>query len=131
LNAIHRRPDPTDALVGQRIRERRRELRLSQTRLGEAIGVSFQQIQKYEKGINRISASRLNQVASALGVEPGYFYAGWDTHLAGLSEKEQQRLLGERADIVRLTAAFEQITDEATRRNLVELAEQLATRDSK
>jgi len=101
---------------------------MSQTRLGEAIGVSFQQIQKYEKGVNRISASRLNRVARCLGVEPGYFYGGWDTHLAGLGEQEQARLLGARADIVRLTAAFEQITDEATRRTIVELAEQLAGR---
>lgn len=126
MNAITRRPDPTDELVGRRIRERRRELKMSQTRLGQAIGVSFQQIQKYEKGTNRISASKLNRVAEALGVEPGYFYAGWDTHLSGMSEPEQQRILGSRADIVRLTAAFEQITDEAARRNLVELAEQLA-----
>ncbi|MEX0627978.1 MAG: hypothetical protein WD230_05020, partial [Cucumibacter sp.] len=85
--------------------------------------------QKYEMGSIRFSGSWVDQVAKALGVEPGYFYAGWDGHLSGLSEKEQQKLLGDRAGIVRLTAAFEQITDEAARRNLVELAEQLAARE--
>jgi transcriptional regulator with XRE-family HTH domain len=125
LNAVSRKPDLTDQNVGERIRARRRQLRLSQTKLGDAIGVSFQQIQKYEKGTNRISASKLNQIGRVLGVAPGYFYASEDDH-SGLSEKEQQALLDNREGIVRLAAAFEQITDEDVRRNLVELAEQLA-----
>lgn len=125
MNAVSRKPDLTDQNVGERIRARRRQLRLSQTKLGDAIGVSFQQIQKYEKGTNRISASKLNQIGRVLGVAPGYFYGGDDDH-SGLSEKEQQALLDNREGIVRLAAAFEQITDEDVRRNLVELAEQLA-----
>lgn len=124
MNAISRKPDLIDQSVGERIRARRRQLRLSQTKLGEAIGVSFQQIQKYEKGANRISASKLNQIGRVLGVAPGYFYGGEGQ--AGLSEKEQQALLGNREGIVRLAAAFEQITDDDARRNLIELAEQLA-----
>ncbi len=126
MNAISRKPDLIDQGVGERIRARRRQLHISQTKLGDAIGVSFQQIQKYEKGANRISASKLNQIARVLGVAPGYFYGGADEYGAGLSEKEQQRLLGHREGIVRLAAAFEQITDEDARRNLIELAEQLA-----
>ena len=125
MNAISRKPDLIDQSVGERIRARRRQLRLSQTKLGDAIGVSFQQIQKYEKGANRISASKLNQIGRVLGVSPGYFYGGEDDH-AGLAEKGQQALLGNREGIVRLAAAFEQITDEDARRNLIELAEQLA-----
>ncbi len=126
MSTITRKPNTADVNVGRRIRQRRRQLKLSQTRLGDSIGVSFQQIQKYEKGTNRISASALDRLAKVLGVEPGYFYSGWEHPVAGLSEKEQAQLLGDRADIVRLTTAFERIDDEATRRNLIELAEQLA-----
>ena len=69
-------PDPIDAYVGTRIRARRVGLRLSQTKLGKAIGVTFQQVQKYENGTNRIGASNLYKVAKALGVEVTYFYEG-------------------------------------------------------
>lgn len=65
-----------DALVGQRIRARRYALGISQTELGEAIGVKFQQIQKYETGTNRVSASRLWAVAEKLGVDVLYFFEG-------------------------------------------------------
>lgn len=65
-----------DVLVGQRIRARRYALGISQTELGEAIGVKFQQIQKYETGANRVSASRLWAVAEKLGVDVLYFFEG-------------------------------------------------------
>ncbi|MDK3019262.1 helix-turn-helix domain-containing protein [Pseudodonghicola flavimaris] len=65
-----------DLLVGQRIRARRHALGISQTELGEAIGVKFQQIQKYETGANRVSASRLWAVAEKLGVDIVYFFEG-------------------------------------------------------
>ena len=67
-------PKPVDVHVGLRIRNRRKELGLSQTNLGEAIGVTFQQLQKYERGVNRIGASRLAAIAGALGVPIGYFF---------------------------------------------------------
>lgn len=67
-------PDPVDLHVGARLRRRRIELRVSQDTLGEALGVSFQQVQKYELGANRISASRLVRAAAALDVPPAWFF---------------------------------------------------------
>ena len=69
-------PDPIDQYVGSRVRARRVGLRMSQTRLGDAINVTFQQIQKYENGTNRIGASNLYKVAKTLGVEVGFFFEG-------------------------------------------------------
>lgn len=65
-----------DALVGERIRTRRRQIGMSQSDLGQAIGVRFQQVQKYETGSNRVSASRLWQIAEALSVEVVFFFEG-------------------------------------------------------
>nr|WP_153451875.1 helix-turn-helix transcriptional regulator [Sinorhizobium fredii] len=69
-----RKPNAVDAHVGQRIRQRREWQNMSQTTLGEAIGVTFQQVQKYEKGVNRVGAGRLQQISKALKVEPSYFF---------------------------------------------------------
>src|ERR1700710_1667135 len=66
-----RMPDPLDAMVGARIRVFRIHRRISQTDLADAIGVTFQQVQKYEKGANRIGASRLSRIATVLGVSVG------------------------------------------------------------
>jgi transcriptional regulator with XRE-family HTH domain len=66
-----------DLYVGKRLRRRRRILGLSQAALGDLVGVRFQQIQKYEAGINRLSAARLWMLACALGVDVQYFYEGW------------------------------------------------------
>ena len=69
-------PDPIDRHVGTRIRGRRVGLRISQTKLGHSIGVTFQQIQKYESGTNRVGASNLFKIAEALGVEVSFFFEG-------------------------------------------------------
>ena len=69
-------PDPIDRYVGARVRARRVGLRMSQTKLGKAIGVTFQQIQKYENGTNRIGASNLFKIAKTLGIEVAFFYDG-------------------------------------------------------
>ncbi|MBY0612777.1 MAG: helix-turn-helix domain-containing protein [Beijerinckiaceae bacterium] len=69
-------PDPVDAHVGKRIKARRFLLGLTQSDLAAWLGLSFQQIQKYEKGMNRIGAARLNAIADRLGVDVGYFYEG-------------------------------------------------------
>lgn len=66
--------EEVDAHVGKRIRERRVEIRMSQTELGGAMGVNYRQIQKYEKGQDRVSAGRLHKAASALGVPVSYFF---------------------------------------------------------
>jgi transcriptional regulator with XRE-family HTH domain len=71
-------PNPIDVRVGARLRLRRNMLGLSQEKLGEAIGLTFQQVQKYERGINRIGAGRLYEVAEILGVPISFFYEGMD-----------------------------------------------------
>src|SRR5271170_2175076 len=68
--------NPIDAQVGNRIRLRRMLIGMSQEKLGELLGLTFQQVQKYEKGVNRIGAGRLYQVAHILGVQIAYFYEG-------------------------------------------------------
>jgi len=71
-----RGPTAVDTHVGQKIRARRIFLRMSQTDVADAIGITFQQIQKYEKGSNRVGASRLQQFSETLGVPPSYFFEG-------------------------------------------------------
>lgn len=71
-----RRSTSIDAYVGQRMKQRRDGMGLSQERLAGLLGISFQQVQKYERGLNRISASRLFQLCGVLGVEAGYFFDG-------------------------------------------------------
>src|SRR5512134_1392148 len=90
-------PDPIDRHVGTRIRGRRVGLRISQTKLGHSIGVTFQQIQKYESGTNRVGASNLFKIAEALGVEVSFFFEGVSREHAampaanlGLAEPPQQ-----------------------------------------
>ena len=69
-------PGALDRYVGNRMRVRRLEVGMSQEKLGEALGITFQQVQKYEKGTNRVSISRLNQIAQALETPLSYFYEG-------------------------------------------------------
>src|SRR4051812_48925469 len=69
-------PNPTDRHVGSRVRMRRLMLSMSQEKLGDALGLAFQQVQKYEKGTNRIGASRLAQIGAALQVAPAFFFEG-------------------------------------------------------
>ncbi|WP_082562757.1 MULTISPECIES: helix-turn-helix transcriptional regulator [unclassified Rhizobium] len=71
-----------DKEVGRRIRKRRQQLRISQTALGAAVGVSFQQVQKYERGANRVSSSMLYEMAQVLGVSIAYFFDGLSTAFA-------------------------------------------------
>ena len=83
------RPSPIDVHVGSRIRLRRTLLGMSQERLGEALGLTFQQIQKYEKGANRISASKLWDIARFFKVDIGYFFDGLGSSVQpGMAENE-------------------------------------------
>lgn len=75
-NAV-RSPHPVDVFVGRKLRMRRTIMGMSQSELGDAIGISFQQVQKYERGANRISASKLWDFSIALGVTPAYFFDGF------------------------------------------------------
>lgn len=86
------RPQVIDRLVGARMRERRLMLGLTQQEMAEIIGVTYQQAHKYEKGINRVAASRLFEIARALGVDVGYFFEGVDGG-AMFEPTAQQRML--------------------------------------
>jgi DNA-binding XRE family transcriptional regulator len=83
-----RSPNPIDQYVGARIRMRRIMLGMSQERLGDAIGLTFQQIQKYEKGTNRIGASRLQQVGLVLNVPVEFFFEGAPLHNGNVSSND-------------------------------------------
>src|ERR1700674_5142714 len=80
-------PDPVDVEVGRRIRIQRMARGISQTELGDKIGVTFQQVQKYEKGANRVGAGRLTRIAKVLGVSVGTFFGGPDEGAAAQAER--------------------------------------------
>jgi transcriptional regulator with XRE-family HTH domain len=109
-----------DREVGRRIRLRRQELGVSQTKLGDALKVSFQQVQKYEKGINRVSAGRLQQIAHVLQVPIMFFYDD-----LGKGGSEISTLL-ESAYALRVLKAFSKIRDRNLQRRAVELIEAMA-----
>lgn len=117
-----------DRHVGARIRKRRKELRLSQSRLGHVLGVSYQQIQKYEQGTDRLGAGALYQVAACLGVSVGYLYEGASMLIgaAGFADAEQQRYTEPAAMLrSRWVRAFDEIGDEKRHELIVQLAEAL------
>lgn len=118
---------PVDSWVGGRIASRRQALGLSQTALAERVGVSFQQIQKYETGINRISASRLHQIALALGAEPGSFFPAPDSSRSMEGYRSSSRLADAPISPAgRLADAYSRIPERKARQALVVLAECLA-----
>ena len=126
---MSRTPDVTDALVGRRIGERRLALGLSQMALASQLGVSAQKVQKYEAGANRISASRLSDIAAALGVGPGALFP--DRTLSSVSGGQSNPVLG---DLELLTstpegravaAAFPRIRDKALKQAIARIAEAL------
>jgi transcriptional regulator with XRE-family HTH domain len=123
--------NPIDVYVGGRVRMRRIEVDMSQQTLGGHIDLTFQQIQKYEKGMNRIGASRLQQIGKILEVPAAYFFegapGGWE--LAGTSGDRTANtfleFLGTR-DGQSLVVSFSKIPDVALRRTVVDLIERLA-----
>ena len=124
-----------DAYVGVRLRMRRTMLGMSQSKLGQLLGVTFQQIQKYEKGANRISASRLQQTARVLEVSPSYFFEGAPApgSEGGFAEEtsEQSFVVDFLAsnEGLQLNRAFLRIRDPKVRRRIVELVTSLASED--
>lgn len=128
-------PNPIDKYVGSRVRMRRMMIGMSQERLGEALGLTFQQIQKYEKGTNRIGASRLHQIAGILGVQIEFFYEG-APHVEGvpapadgLSEAPTPPYVADflsTSDGLHLMRAFVRVRDSRVRKRIVDLVEALA-----
>jgi transcriptional regulator with XRE-family HTH domain len=122
-----KQPDPTDVHVGARIRAQRLQNGLSQTALAEKLGVTFQQVQKYEKGVNRVGAGRLQKIATELGVPVTAFYEGGPNsggRKAG-SVDAATKLMSTREG-VRLARAFPQIANGKLRQTLVQMAEAAA-----
>jgi transcriptional regulator with XRE-family HTH domain len=124
-----RKPDPVDIEVGQRIKIERLAAGLSQTELGESIGVTFQQVQKYEKGANRVGAGRLTQIARGLKIPVNTFFEGHD----GIEKAAQQGGVSPLSLIThphafRLLQAYSTLTDGELRRSIVELVERVAVR---
>jgi transcriptional regulator with XRE-family HTH domain len=134
-----RRPNPIDVHVGSRVRFRRMLLGMSQEKLGEKLGLTFRQIQKYEKGINRIGASRLFDLAQVLGVPVQFFYeeapAADSSQLVpdGFAERPADNSIVEflrSRDGLELNKAFVRISDAKARRAIVDLVRSLANGDT-
>jgi transcriptional regulator with XRE-family HTH domain len=119
-----RRIEPHDIEVGRRIRVRRLERQMSQTELAEQLGVTFQQVQKYEKGVNRVGAARLQRIANALDVPISFFFTVGDRS----SQMESVMPFLETAHAVRLMRAFANISDPAVQRSILDLVERIARR---
>lgn len=123
-------PNPIDIHVGQRLRLRRTLLGLSQEVLGEAVGITFQQLQKYERGANRISASRLFNLSQVLGVPVSFFFEDMP-HLEGSSmdaptgETQEFESMARR-ETLELVRAYYRIEDEHVRRRAFDLIKALA-----
>ena len=128
-------PNPVDVHVGRRVRMRRMMLNLSQTDLGKKSGITFQQIQKYEKGSNRVGASRLQQISDALGVSPYYFFEGAPTVGKKMPAPQEGELpegvivsfLGTREGAA-LVRGFLAIKEKPIRQNLIEFIATLKTK---
>src|SRR5438552_14558005 len=126
-------PNPVDKYVGSRVRMRRIMLGMSQERLGEALGLTFQQVQKYEKGTNRVGASRIQHISQILQVPVAFFFEG-APHQPG-----QPKGLGEApspayvfdflatSDGLALTKAFMRIKESKLRRRIVNLVEEIVS----
>jgi transcriptional regulator with XRE-family HTH domain len=122
--------NPVDIHVGSRLRKRRRVLGVSQEKLGEALGLTFQQIQKYEKGINRIGASRLQQAADLLGVTvPFFFEGGTEAPYKGTLSPSYIDDFVSSPEGLRLAKAFMQIPRSALRLRIVALVNELGAED--
>ncbi len=121
-----------DERIGKRVKSRRLEIDLSQEKLADLVGVTFQQIQKYENGVNRIAASRLWEMAKALGVPVQYFYEGLATEGRGVAEEGPADLVYDMMatpEGQRLLQIFGTIRSAKLRRRVVELVRVMAEED--
>ncbi|MGE0212125.1 MAG: helix-turn-helix domain-containing protein [Parvibaculaceae bacterium] len=133
-----RNPNPIDVHVGNRVRMRRMLIGMSQEKLGEKLGLTFQQVQKYEKGSNRVSASRLHHMAQILSVPVQYFFddlpeGAVREEQGGFSESAEPNMIMSflsTSEGLQLTRAFNEITDTDVRRRVVDLVKSLASRPS-
>ena len=127
-----KRPNPIDVHVGSRIRLRRNMIAMSQEKLGERLGITFQQIQKYEKGTNRVGASRLQAISAILNVPVEYFFQDAPREDGqtpiGFSEDAAAPLVPDflsSAESMQLSRAFMKISDPKVRRKIIDLIKTL------
>jgi transcriptional regulator with XRE-family HTH domain len=134
------RPSPIDVHVGSRVRLRRTLLGMSQEKLGEALGLTFQQVQKYERGVNRIGASRLFDLARVLDVPIGFFFDDMPDAMGGNAMRSRVAGFAEsqdgfeddtlhRRETLELVRAYYRITDPAVRKRVFELIKSLTPTD--
>jgi transcriptional regulator with XRE-family HTH domain len=127
--------NPIDAQVGNRVRLRRMLIGMSQERLGELLGLTFQQVQKYEKGVNRIGAGRLFEVSRILGVPIEYFYEGANGQTPGGQAAQQNTPpimeFVSSGEGLQLSLAFMRIKDPRVRKRMLELVKSLADEPEK
>ena len=129
-----KKPNPVDAHVGSRVRLRRMLLGMSQERLGESMGLTFQQVQKYEKGVNRIGASRLFQISRILDVPVQFFFEeaphiGDGIPARGMAEADSETFILEflnSREGLELNRAFVKIADPKVRKSVVDLVRALS-----
>lgn len=130
-----KRPNPIDVHVGSRVRLRRLLLGMSQEKLGEQLKLTFQQVQKYEKGVNRIGASRLHQISIILEVPVSYFFEDMDDETSGgtkgfgepsASSPSFVLDLINSSDGLQLVKAFLRIDDSSVRRRVVDLVKAIS-----
>ena len=122
-------PNPIDVHVGSRVRIRRVELGMSQGKLGDALGITFQQVQKYEKGTNRIGASRLQHVSGILQVAVAHFFEGTPGQLKAKGNPPSSTYVSDfiaTTDGLTLAKAFTQIKNANVRRQIVKLVNEIA-----
>lgn len=129
-------PDPIDVHVGSRLKLRRNQLKMSQEQMGKALGLTFQQIQKYERATNRMGASRLHQMSRLLNVPINWFFeefSGAALPRSGFSDNKQTPLEGapdadvfKRRETLDLIRAYYSITDPKQRRKVFELVKSMA-----
>lgn len=127
-------PNPVDISVGSRVRLRRNMMGLSQEKLGESLGVTFQQIQKYEKGANRISASKMQKISEILETPVAFFFEDTGNSVSeGLSEPESSDYVIDflsSADGLQLNKAFAKIKDQNVRKRIVDLVKSLSDEEN-
>lgn len=135
-------PDPVDVYVGQRLKQRRSLIGMSQEQMGKALGLTFQQIQKYERAANRISASRLHEMAAVLGVATSWFFDGAPKASLtryGFSDNKQAEFeslpstlpdsdILQKRDVLELVRAYDSIDDKKLRKTALDVIKSMATK---
>jgi transcriptional regulator with XRE-family HTH domain len=131
MEPTSRLPNPVDVHVGARVRQLRKHLALSQSALADPIGLTFQQLQKYERGSNRISASKLFEIAAILKAPISYFFEGFSENepLEGFSESASEKFVNEfltTAEGIELAEAYPRIKSAKRRRKILDLVRTLS-----